>query len=57
MGSFLKKVSFGLVLLFTFAALLAAQAPTTTTLAINSSSYVAFNTVVTLTATVRDVGL
>jgi hypothetical protein len=56
MGSFLKKVSFGLVLLFTFAALLAAQAPTTTTLAINPSSYVAFNTVVTLTATVRDVG-
>lgn len=55
MGFFLKKASFGLILPFAFASLLAAQAPTTTTLAINPSSYVAFNTVVTLTATVRDV--
>ena len=38
MGSFLKKASFGLALPFVLLSLMAAQTPTTTTLAISPSS-------------------
>jgi hypothetical protein len=57
MGSFLKKASFGLALPFVLLSLMAAQTPTTTTLAISPSSNVVVDTVVTLTATVTNPGL
>jgi hypothetical protein len=41
MGSFLKKASFGLALPFVLLSLMAAQTPTTTTLAISPANYVA----------------
>jgi hypothetical protein len=56
MGSFLKKASFGLALPFVLLSLMAAQAPTTTTLAIGPANYVAAGTIVTLTATVTNPG-
>src|ERR1035437_5625076 len=54
MGSFLKKASFGLGLPFILLSLMAAQAPTTTTLSISPANYVASGTIVTLTATVTN---
>src|ERR1035437_7637206 len=56
MGSFLKKASFGLALPFVLLSLMAAQAPTTTTLTIGPANYVAAGTIVTLTATVTNPG-
>ena len=56
MGSFLKKASFGLALPFALLSLMAAQAPTTTTLTVSPGDYVATGTVVKLTATVTDTG-
>ena len=56
MGSFLKKASFGLALPFVLLSLMAAQSPTTTSLALSPANYVASGTIVTLTATVTNPG-
>jgi hypothetical protein len=56
MGSFLKKASFGLALPFVLLSLMAAQSPTTTSLAVSPANYVASGTIVTLTATVTNPG-